>query len=135
MEEIRSGRRPFVPLDVLHRENLKKVLSDYGVDSSSISAQEIEDLNFSWHRLDPWPDSVAGLLRLKRRFMIATALQWQHQADDGYGEKGGRSLGTQFSVRKLLELIGRPPRSTLRQSKFSVCILRRSAWSRPTMAT
>jgi 2-haloacid dehalogenase len=71
MEEIRSGRRPFVPLDVLHRENLKKVLSDYGVDSSSISAQEIEDLNFSWHRLDPWPDSVAGLLRLKRRFMIA----------------------------------------------------------------
>jgi 2-haloacid dehalogenase len=71
MEEIRSGRRPFVPLDVLHRENLEKVLSDYRVDTSSISRQEIEDLNFAWHRLDPWPDSVVGLLRLKRQFMIA----------------------------------------------------------------
>jgi 2-haloacid dehalogenase len=71
MEEIRSGRRPFVRLDDLHRENLDQVLSDYGVNSSAISAKELDELNFSWHRLDPWPDCVEGLLRLKRRFMIA----------------------------------------------------------------
>ncbi|MFM0392065.1 haloacid dehalogenase type II [Paraburkholderia phytofirmans] len=71
MEEIRSGRRQFVRLDVLHRENLVKVLADYGVDNSSISTAELDELNYAWHRLDPWPDSVEGLLRLKRRFMIA----------------------------------------------------------------
>lgn len=71
MEEIRSGRRPFVRLDILHRENLVKVMNDYGIDAGSISADELDELNYAWHRLDPWPDSVEGLLRLKRRFMIA----------------------------------------------------------------
>jgi 2-haloacid dehalogenase len=71
MNEIRSGRRPFVRLDVLHRENLVRVLTDYGVNVSSISADELDELNRTWHRLDPWPDSVEALLRLKRRFMIA----------------------------------------------------------------
>lgn len=71
MEEIRSGRRQFVRLDVLHWENLVKVLADYGVDNSSISTAELDELNHAWHRLDPWPDSVEGLLRLKRHFMIA----------------------------------------------------------------
>ena len=71
MEEIRGGRRPFVRLDVLHRENLLKAMSEHGVDPNSISTDELDELNHTWHRLDPWPDSVEGLLRLKRRFMIA----------------------------------------------------------------
>jgi 2-haloacid dehalogenase len=71
MEEIRSGRRPFVRLDVLHRENLAKAMTDYGIDVSSISTDDLDELNHAWHRLDPWSDSVEGLLRLKRRFMIA----------------------------------------------------------------
>lgn len=33
---------------------------------------EVDDLNRAWHRLDPWPDSVAGLTRLKQRFVITT---------------------------------------------------------------
>lgn len=71
MEEIRSGRRPFVRLDVLHRENLLKVMANYGINASSISEEDIDELNRAWHRLDPWPDSVEGLLRLKRQFIIA----------------------------------------------------------------
>src|SRR5580698_5060897 len=42
MEEIRSGRRPFVRLDVLHRENLVKVMEAYGIDAGSISADELD---------------------------------------------------------------------------------------------
>jgi 2-haloacid dehalogenase len=71
MEEIRSGRRPFVRLDVLHRENLVKVMADYGVDVSAISTDDLDELNHTWPRLDPWPDSVDGLLRFKCCFMIA----------------------------------------------------------------
>ena len=72
MMEVGSGRRPFVPLDVLHRENLEAVLSGFGVDPQSIRSDALTDLNFAWHRLDPWPDAVEGLHRLKRKFIIAT---------------------------------------------------------------
>jgi 2-haloacid dehalogenase len=69
MEEIRSGRRPYVRLDVLHRENLVKVLDRSGITGATDA--EIDELNLAWHRLDPWPDSVAALGRLKQRFIIA----------------------------------------------------------------
>jgi 2-haloacid dehalogenase len=71
MEEVRSGRRPFVRLDVLHRENLQKALQACKVDTASIDARELDELNLCWHRLDPWPDSVEGLQRLKQQFIIA----------------------------------------------------------------
>ncbi len=71
MEEVRSGRRPFTRLDVLHRENLAAVLPDFGIDPGGVDPAELDALNLAWHKLDPWPDVVAGLGRLKRRFVIA----------------------------------------------------------------
>ncbi len=71
MEVVRSGKRPFTRLDVIHRENLEQVLSAAGVDVGSIDAVELDDLNRAWHRLDPWPDSVAGLARLRQKYLIA----------------------------------------------------------------
>jgi 2-haloacid dehalogenase len=71
MEEVRSGRRAFVRLDVLHRENLLAVLADYGIDAASLQAEEVDALNLAWHRLDPWPDSLSGLTRLKATRIIA----------------------------------------------------------------
>ncbi len=71
MEEVRSGRRPFTRLDVLHRENLEAVLPDFGIDPARVSPAELDALNLAWHRLDPWPDAVAGLTRLKARYIIA----------------------------------------------------------------
>jgi 2-haloacid dehalogenase len=56
---------------VLHRENLLGALPAFGVDPASVPEAEIDDLNRAWHRLDPWPDSVPGLVRLKRRFVVA----------------------------------------------------------------
>jgi 2-haloacid dehalogenase len=71
MEEVRNGRRPFARLDVLHRENLEAVLPDFGIDPAKVPAAELNELNLAWHRLDPWPDAVRGLTRLKTRYMIA----------------------------------------------------------------
>src|SRR5512139_3561212 len=71
MEECRSGRRPFTRLDVLHRENLDAVLAEHGVDLRLVDAAELDELNRAWHRLDPWPDSVPGLLRMKARYIVA----------------------------------------------------------------
>ena len=71
MEEIRSGRRSFVRLDVLHRENLDRALARFHIDPESLPPTELNELNLCWHRLDPWPDSVEGLQQLKRQFIIA----------------------------------------------------------------
>jgi 2-haloacid dehalogenase len=71
MEEVRAGRRPFARLDVLHRENLEAVLPAFGLRPGAIDAAELDELTLAWHRLDPWPDSVPGLLRLKSRFIVA----------------------------------------------------------------
>lgn len=71
MAAVRAGQRSFTLLDTLHRENLEGVLRDYGADPGAIPAAELDDLNRAWHRLDPWPDSVPGLTRLRARFIIA----------------------------------------------------------------
>ena len=71
MAAVRSGRRPFERLDVLHRENLEAALPAFGIDLARVPAAELDELNLAWHRLDPWPDAVPGLTRLKRRFIVA----------------------------------------------------------------
>ena len=68
MEEVRSGRRPWTILDVLHREGLDALLPKFGLGALDEAARD--DLNRAWHRLDPWPDAVGGLARLKRRYVI-----------------------------------------------------------------
>jgi 2-haloacid dehalogenase len=70
MQRVRSGERPWVKLDVLNRENLETVLSRHDADFGGIRDVELVELNKAWERLDPWPDSVEGLRRLKQRFAI-----------------------------------------------------------------
>ena len=70
MERIRGGARGFVKLDLLHRENLDQVLTEF--DLGDLDEAERAALNLAWHRLDPWPDVVAGLTRLKRDYILAT---------------------------------------------------------------
>ncbi|MBW9116557.1 haloacid dehalogenase type II [Rhizobium cauense] len=71
MEEVRSGRRGWVALEVLHRENLETVLRTMGLDVAAFDDQQLAHVNRAWERLDPWPDSVEGLRRLKKRYTIA----------------------------------------------------------------
>ena len=70
MEAVRSGATDFVTLDVLHRRNLDQVLTEFG--HGDFPATERDALNRIWHRLEPWPDVVAGLTRLKTRYIIGT---------------------------------------------------------------
>jgi 2-haloacid dehalogenase len=69
MDEVRSGRRPFTILDVLHRESLDKLIARYGI--TGLSPAEVEHMNRTWHRLQPWPDALEGLARLKKKHIIA----------------------------------------------------------------
>jgi 2-haloacid dehalogenase len=70
MDRVRRGELPWTNLDALHRASLEELLEEFGIEG--LSEEEIDHLNKAWHRLDPWPDSVAGLARLKRRYVIST---------------------------------------------------------------
>jgi len=69
MNRVRTGELLWTRLDDLHRMTLDKIVGDFGL--SSLTEDERAELNHAWHRLDPWPDSVPGLTRLKKRFTIA----------------------------------------------------------------
>jgi 2-haloacid dehalogenase len=70
MDAVRRGDREWRNLDTLHRESLITLLSRYNIEA--LTEEEIDHLNRAWHRLDPWPDSVEGLTRLKQKFILAT---------------------------------------------------------------
>ena len=70
MAAVRSGQRPWTTLEQLHRESLEKLLPRYGL--STLSDTLKAEMVLGWHFLDPWPDAVAGLARLKAKFIIGT---------------------------------------------------------------
>lgn len=70
MNRVRMGEMPWTKIDTLHRMILDKLIEEYKLDS--LSEAEKQQLNLVWHRLDPWPDSVNGLKRLRKRYLLST---------------------------------------------------------------
>jgi 2-haloacid dehalogenase len=70
MARVTSGELGWTLIDDLHRLILDGILGQFGL--ADLSEAQKRRLNKAWHRLDPWPDVVAGLTRLKSRFTICT---------------------------------------------------------------
>jgi 2-haloacid dehalogenase len=70
MDRVRRGELPWTTIDTLHRMILDTLLDQFGV--TGLSEADKDSLNRVWHRLDPWPDTVEGLTRLRQGFIIAT---------------------------------------------------------------
>ncbi len=70
MQRVRSGELGWTRIDELHRLILDDLLPGFGL--AHLGEAERQHLNRVWHRLEPWPDSVAGLTRLKSRFTLCT---------------------------------------------------------------
>ena len=68
MDRVRHGKRPWAPLDALHRESLAHLAPRFGL---RFDDPVLDHLALFWHRLRPWPDSVPGLVRLRSRFLLA----------------------------------------------------------------
>jgi 2-haloacid dehalogenase len=66
---VRRGDDPWTDADTLHRRKLDELLPAYRI--GGLTEAEVADFSRVWHRLDPWPDAVQGLSRLKRRFVIS----------------------------------------------------------------
>ena len=68
--DIRGGKQAYVSSDVLFRRKLDDLLKKFQVNN--LTEDQVADLAHAWRRLDPWPDTVLGLQRLKSRYIIAT---------------------------------------------------------------
>ena len=79
MNQVRTGELPWTNLDGLHRRTLDQLLSAGQVSAGQEGGTGLEGLDEAgrawltscWHRLDPWPDAVTGLDRLRRRYIVA----------------------------------------------------------------
>jgi 2-haloacid dehalogenase len=69
MNRVRSGELPWTKLDDLHRTVLNELVEEFSL--TGMTEEELQHFNQAWHRLSPWPDSIAGLLRLRNEFVIA----------------------------------------------------------------
>lgn len=70
MARVMRGEQGWTLIDALHRQILDEILPRFGL--AHLDEAQRTHLNRAWHRLDPWPESVEGLTRLKARFTITT---------------------------------------------------------------
>ena len=70
MRRVMSGELGWTLIDDLHRLILDGLLERFGL--GNLTESQKQHLNKAWHRLDPWPDVVAGLARLKKHHTICT---------------------------------------------------------------
>lgn len=70
MDKIRSGNRGYVPLDILHKENLDIVLETTGL-SYHFNASERQQLNKAWEHLPSWPHVSSDLRKLQKQSLLA----------------------------------------------------------------
>jgi 2-haloacid dehalogenase len=70
MAGVRRGELPYVTLDILHRESLDSLLARYGL--GSLPESDRRQMAHAWRWLDSWPDTISGLARLKRKYVIGT---------------------------------------------------------------
>ena len=71
MDRVRRGERPWTSLDALHRESFDALAMQFGIDGALDDAARRWCVD-RWHRLRPWPDTVAGLTRLRTRYILGT---------------------------------------------------------------
>jgi 2-haloacid dehalogenase len=71
LDQVIEGERPWLRVDRIYRETLDALLERHGL-SGHFTTAERDELNRIWSRLDAWPDSMEGLARLRRRFVVST---------------------------------------------------------------
>jgi 2-haloacid dehalogenase len=69
MGKVRNGEIPWTNLDDLNRMILEGLLKQYKIEG--LSEEEKANWAQAWRRLKPWSDSVEGLARLKKKYIIS----------------------------------------------------------------
>ena len=68
MDKVNRGEWPWTTIEVIYERGLRAALERHGV--TELTENQIHRLARVWWRLSPWPDTVAGLTRLRTRYVI-----------------------------------------------------------------
>jgi len=70
MDRVSKGEIPWTNVDDIYRAKLEDLLVEFGL--GGLTEEEKDHFNRAWHRLDPWPDAVPGLTRLRTKYVLCT---------------------------------------------------------------
>ena len=96
LDDVLAGTRPWTSVDLIYREALDLLLDKK--ELSFFSEAERIELNFAWQKIRPWPDAVAGLERLKKRYKIATLSNADVSAVVNIAKYGGLPFDAVFAA-------------------------------------
>jgi 2-haloacid dehalogenase len=99
LTSVLLGEREYQPLDALHAVMLDEVAEQYGL--AELSEADRAELVHAWHRLAPWPDTVAGLAKLRERHILTPL------SNGGFGllTRLARAAGMSFDCIMSSELV------------------------------
>lgn len=67
--KVRTGERDWADQDQLQRESMAKLAPQFGMPE--LHGDALEELVRMWHELPAWPDTVAGVEKLRSRHIVA----------------------------------------------------------------
>jgi 2-haloacid dehalogenase len=70
MDRVRRGEIPWTNLDGLHRMIFDEMMAEFSI--GGLSEAEKSEWCRAWWRLNPWPDTVAGMTALRKNFLLAS---------------------------------------------------------------
>lgn len=70
LADIRAGKAPKISNRLVYRAGLEKLLAEHKV--KNVSEAELEHLSRIDQRFQPWSDLIAGITRLKKKFITGT---------------------------------------------------------------
>jgi 2-haloacid dehalogenase len=70
MARVNRGNLPWANIDAIHRMLLEDLLDRFGI--RDLDEPTKDHWNRTWHRLKPWPDSLAGVARLRQHYTVAS---------------------------------------------------------------
>jgi 2-haloacid dehalogenase len=95
--DVNAGRRPWAPHRELRRIAIREAVAAAGL--APLSTEDEDELSGVVHRYDPWPDSAAGLARLRASLIVVALTNADPAELAGFSLHGGLAWHLALSTR------------------------------------
>ncbi|MGI3786779.1 MAG: haloacid dehalogenase type II [Janthinobacterium lividum] len=97
LADVNADRRPWAPHRELRREAVREAVAAAGL--VALDPADEDELSGVVHRFDPWPDSAAGLDRLRQGHVVVALSNADPAEIAGFSQHGGLAWHLALSTR------------------------------------
>jgi 2-haloacid dehalogenase len=97
LADVNAGLRPWAPHRELRRLAIREAVAAAGL--AALDAGDEDELSGVVHRYDPWPDSAAGLARLRQENLVVALTNADPAELAGFSRHGGLAWHLALSTR------------------------------------